>query len=118
MSPNRPLRYWRLIEICQPGDRPLTASALRADERIVNFLKGLSYLDDRLSPMLVPFEADPGGRLPRSQEAAVSLAVRHLRAAADGTAPLVQLLGRTRAGAARRPSRRSRASCRARGVSS
>ena len=93
MSPNRPLRYWRLIEICQPGDRPLTASALRADERIVNFLKGLSYLDDRLSPMLVPFEADPGGRLPRSQEAAVSLAVRHLRAAADGTAPLVQLLG-------------------------
>jgi hypothetical protein len=39
LSPERPLRYWRLIEINQPGGQPLTASALRADERIVNYLK-------------------------------------------------------------------------------
>jgi hypothetical protein len=39
MSPERPLRRWRLIEISQPGATPLTVSALRADERIVNYLK-------------------------------------------------------------------------------
>jgi hypothetical protein len=48
LSPERPLRYWRLIEISQPGVQPLTASALRADERIVNYVKGLNHLDDRL----------------------------------------------------------------------
>ena len=36
LSPERPLRYWRLIEINQPGAQPLTTSPLRADERIVN----------------------------------------------------------------------------------
>src|SRR5829696_8272210 len=41
LAAHRPLRYSRLIEINQPGSTPLTASALRADERVVNFLKGL-----------------------------------------------------------------------------
>ncbi|MEM6353974.1 MAG: ATP-binding protein, partial [Cyanobacteria bacterium P01_D01_bin.14] len=44
LSPERPLRYWRLLEITQPGAQPLTASPLRADERILNYLKGLNYL--------------------------------------------------------------------------
>jgi len=93
LSPLRPLRYWRLVEINQPGNRPLTASGLRADERVVNFLKGLSYLDDRLSPLLVPFDAETGGALPASQEAAAAQAARHLRQGAEGHAPLVQLVG-------------------------
>src|SRR5689334_19334591 len=33
LSPERPLRRWRLIEINQPGHTPLTVSPLRADER-------------------------------------------------------------------------------------
>ena len=57
LSPEGPLRHWRLIEINQPGAQPLTTSALRADERIVNFLKGLNYLDDRLSPSLSPLRS-------------------------------------------------------------
>lgn len=32
LSPERPLRYWRLIEINQSGISPLTTSPLRADE--------------------------------------------------------------------------------------
>jgi SpoVK/Ycf46/Vps4 family AAA+-type ATPase len=52
MSQERPLRYWRLVEINQPGAQPLTGSALKADERIINFIKGLNYLDDRLAPLL------------------------------------------------------------------
>ncbi|QTF92391.1 ATP-binding protein [Halomonas sp. BM-2019] len=93
MSPIRPLRYWRFLEINQPGNQPLTGSALRADERAVNFLKGLSYLDDRLSPFLVPFEALFNGSLPPSQEAAAGQAARHLSRMAEGSTPLVQLIG-------------------------
>ena len=58
LAPERPLRYWRLIEINQPGAQPLTSSALRADERIVNYLKGLNTLDDRLATFVSPIEPD------------------------------------------------------------
>ena len=54
LSPERPLRYFRLLEINQPGAQPLMKSALRADERIVSYVKGLSYLDDRLAHLLTP----------------------------------------------------------------
>ena len=95
LSPERPLRHWRLIEINQGGAEPLTTSSLRADERIVNYLKGLNYLDDRLTPLLVPFDgALTQADLPPSQQMAVDLAVNMLRQAAlAGHRPLVQLLG-------------------------
>jgi len=90
MSPERPLRYWRLIEINQPGAQPLTTSALRADERIVNYLKGLNYLDDRLGPLLVPFDtAVSVEELPESQATAAHLVIQHLQ---QGASP-VQLVG-------------------------
>jgi hypothetical protein len=90
LSPERPLRYWRLIEINQPGAQPLTTSALRADERVVSDLKGLRYLDDRLAPLLVPFDATVRVEdLPESQATAVSLTVQHLQ---QGASP-VQLVG-------------------------
>jgi hypothetical protein len=66
LAPDGPLRYWRLIEIDQPGFQSLTSSPLRADERVVGFLKGLNRLDDRLVPFLAPV-------LPRGSEAAVIL---------------------------------------------
>ncbi|MEL7535288.1 MAG: ATP-binding protein, partial [Bacteroidota bacterium] len=72
LSPERPLRYWQLIEINQPGAQPLTTSALKADERIVNYIKGLNYLDDRLAPLLVPLDvAGSANELPPSQQKAV-----------------------------------------------
>jgi len=79
LSPERPLRYWRMIEIHQPGSHPLTACALRADERIVHYVKGLNYLDDRLTPLLVPLDPPvSAGDLPRSQRAAVEAALAEL----------------------------------------
>src|SRR5436190_1562937 len=54
LSPHRPLRDARLLEISQPSGSALTASPLRADERIVNFLKGLNEMDERLSHLLQP----------------------------------------------------------------
>ncbi|MGH8611954.1 MAG: ATP-binding protein, partial [Gammaproteobacteria bacterium] len=97
LSPQNPLRYWRLIEINQPGATPLTASALRADERIVNYLKGLNYLDDRLAPMVEPLFGNAGheDELPPSQERQASELVTRLRASANaGRASVIELLGR------------------------
>ena len=91
LSPERPLRYWRLIEINQPGAQPLTASALRADERIVNYIKGLNYLDDRLTPLLAPVTG-AGEALPPSQQQQADTIVMHLRTAAHGL-PVIHLLG-------------------------
>jgi len=95
ISPERPLRYWRLLEINQPGAQPLTTSALRADERIVNFMKGLNYLDDRLAPLLVPLQV-PGYQadLPTSQLEAVGKIIRQLENPGhSGRIPIIQLLG-------------------------
>jgi hypothetical protein len=95
LSPERPLRFWRLLEINQPGAQPLTTAALRADERIVNYLKGLNYLDDRLRPLLLPFDAgDEETALPPSQAAAVQRILRELETSPPGRRlPVFQLLG-------------------------
>jgi hypothetical protein len=95
LSPERPLRYWRMVEVVQTGSQPLTASALRADERIVAYIKGLNFLDDRIAPFLVPFQvADDGIELPPSQQAAVDRAVRYLRQVRQRTTPdVLQLIG-------------------------
>jgi ATPase family associated with various cellular activities (AAA) len=96
LSPNNPLRYWRLIEINQPGATPLTASALRIDERIVNYLKGLNYLDDRLASLVGSMFVRNGKEiaLPPSQAAQVADVVARLQIIDTGTAPVIELLGR------------------------
>ena len=71
VSPYRPLRYWRLIEIHQHAGQPLALSRLRADERIVNYVRGLNDLDDRLEYLVRPVPSLLGRPLPPTQEAAV-----------------------------------------------
>jgi SpoVK/Ycf46/Vps4 family AAA+-type ATPase len=95
LSPERPLRYWRLVEINQPGAQPLTTSALRADERIVNYLKGLNYIDDRLAPFLVPLQPSSGELpLPDSQLKATTTIINKLQTKPDSTqVPVIQLPG-------------------------
>lgn len=95
LSPERPLRYWRLVEISQPGARPLTSSELRADERILNHIKGLVYLDDRLAPLLTPVQPPASGTLPESQREVADRVARLLTH--DGGQPsTVLLLGKER----------------------
>lgn len=94
-SPERPLRYWRLIEVNQPWSHPLSASALRADERIVNYIKGLSHLDDRVAPFVSAL-SDSATRnfdLPPSQQAVADAIVGALHLDAPHLRP-IQLLGR------------------------
>jgi hypothetical protein len=95
LSPERPLRHFRLIEINQPGAQPLTTSALRADEWVVNHIKGLNYLDDRLAHFLVLLEVvEAGVGLPESQRAVVEAIVQGIERAPEGERlPVVQLLG-------------------------
>ncbi len=98
LSPDRPLRFWRLLDISQPAAQPLTVSPLRADERIVSFVKGLNTLDDRLRPLLMPLApADPDD-LPPSQHADAAALVRRLKQTPPHQRlPAVQLLGSDRA---------------------
>jgi AAA+ superfamily predicted ATPase len=92
--PDRPLRHWQLVEISQVGAGPLSTSPLRADERIVSYIKGLNILDDRLSPFLIPceepVEPDP---LPPSQQERVERIVETLRPAEGGRLPVIELTG-------------------------
>lgn len=92
LSPERPLRYWRLVEIIQPGAQPLIGSALKADERIVSYLKGANYLDDRLAPFLRRGGAI-AAELPPSQQQLVAAICARLRSADAAGIPLVQLFG-------------------------
>jgi hypothetical protein len=94
LSPERPLRYWHLLEISQSSAMPLTISPLRADERIVNYIKGLNYLDDRFAPLLSPLgSAGDEVELPLSQQETVNAIVNQLKSSGLQRVPVVQLLG-------------------------
>ena len=89
LSPERPLRYWQIVNVHQSMTQALVASALRADERIVSYLKGANYLDDRIAP-LVNALPEYDGEAPPSQQACIDAIVDRLRAA---DAPIVELVG-------------------------
>ena len=93
LAAHRPLRQDRLIEISQPGATPLTSSALRADERIVNFIKGLNILDERLATLLVP--VDPAAAaISESQKDVVEKILQRLHdALQEPVLPAVELVG-------------------------
>jgi hypothetical protein len=66
LTPAAPLRYWRLIEV---GAGPaLTTSPLRIDERILHYLTGVDYLDERLAGIVDGLHG-PGPELCSSQQA-------------------------------------------------
>lgn len=95
LSPHRPLRYARLIDVGQTGTTPLTAAPLRADERIVHYLKGLNALDARLADVLTPAgDAGESPQLAPSQKAVAETILVQLRAAGSAAQiPLIGLVG-------------------------
>lgn len=94
VSQERPLRYWRLVEANSTTTQPLTTSPLRADERIVSYLKGLNALDDRLRPFVMPLTCDRATLLlPPSQEETVQQTLMALQRASHHTPAVVQLVG-------------------------
>jgi hypothetical protein len=63
ITPGAPLRYWRLVEP-GPGDA-ITTSPLRIDERILHYLTGQQYLDERLQGLVTPGSQWTNWRLAR-----------------------------------------------------
>jgi hypothetical protein len=95
LSPQRALRFWRLVEIRQPQGVPLLAATLNADERIVNYLKGLNYLDERLANCLLPQGQEARDTaLPASQQQVADTIAQAIAAADSGPGlPAIHLLG-------------------------
>jgi len=89
LSPGRPLRYWRLIEV---GGTSLTASPLRIDERILHYLAGVDAPDERLAGLVRPIEA-VGDLVPSQAELARRAARVLADAAGRGPLPAVVLCG-------------------------
>jgi len=52
LTPSAPLRRWRLIEIL--SGQNLASSPLKIDERVLHFLTGVTYLDERLVGIVEP----------------------------------------------------------------
>lgn len=52
LSPNGPLRYWRLLEVI---DHPLlTRSPLKIDEQLLHYITGINAMDERFSEIVEP----------------------------------------------------------------
>src|SRR5271166_455607 len=94
VSPQRPLRYWRLIELDEPRAGALTATQIRIDERIASFLKGLNVMDERLAPLVRPVTAGLPLSLPATHERAVAeIVVALTEEGSGGQPPVVELVG-------------------------
>jgi hypothetical protein len=94
ISPDGPLRHWRLIEASLSTMQPVTTSALRADERIVNHIKGLAHIDERIAPFVLAMtEHVHAEDLPPSHRAIAEEILRVLERDRPEAKP-IQLLGR------------------------
>jgi hypothetical protein len=94
LSAQSPLRYWRLVTVAPASGRPLTLSPLHADQRIVNYVKGLNRIDEWLVHLLRPVAELPVKELAPSQQDIVQRVIAVWdEPAGDGAPPLVELIG-------------------------
>jgi hypothetical protein len=95
LTPDAPLRHWRLVEVASGGS--LTTSALRIEERVLHFLAGVEHLDERLAGLverLGPTD-DP---VPSQRTLVERLVTVWSRTLATADVPVVQLCGDETAG--------------------
>jgi ATPase family associated with various cellular activities (AAA) len=92
LSPDRPLRRWRLIEVGSGSG--LTSAPLRIDERVLHELAGVPHLDEQLATLVEPVGPETIAGLAASH---AELAGRVAGLWAEGPrprrAPIVQLCG-------------------------
>ena len=97
LSPDRPLRYWRLIEVDQTEFEEITRRRVRISERILHFIKGLECYEELLSPYFVPV-GDAMADLDSSEAGgndAVAIAKQLSLTADRQSGPVVELRGRS-----------------------
>ena len=90
LTPSAPLRRWRLIEVTDSVS--LTRSPLRIDERVLHYLAGIQYLDERLAGSVERLSTgdDP---LPASHQRIVAQIVEVWSAPTSELPPVIQLTG-------------------------
>ncbi len=89
LSPERPLRYWRLVDV-MAGDT-FTTIPLRIDERILHYLTGIACIDERLRSLTKPLPVT--GALSRSQRALAEQVAKSWIPSDRSAWPVVQLCG-------------------------
>ncbi|WP_414588439.1 ATP-binding protein [Scytonema sp. PCC 10023] len=90
IAPYASLRRWRLIEIGE--GHALTLCPLRIDERILHYLFGIQYLDERLSGMIEPLQSS-NDLVPSHQTVAEKVAAVLLQTPIKGALPVIQFYG-------------------------
>ena len=93
LSPTRPLRQWRLIEVSE--ENGLANARLRLDERVLHFLAGINYLDTRLQPLL---QTGSVAVLMADSHRAMAQTILQKLHEHHAPAPITQLLGDDRDG--------------------
>lgn len=90
LNPGAPLRHWRLIEV--GAGSALTISPLRIDERILHYLTGVRYLDERLAGLVEPLHASCA-LVPSHKLLAKRLAMTWSNTQDTSALPAIQLCG-------------------------
>ena len=93
LAPISTLRHWRLIEL--GNGESLTQNRLRIDERILHYLTGVSYIDDRLQGLIEPaIAAEWSAQMPASHRAiAQQIVTIWSRTKTGSILPAIQLCG-------------------------
>ncbi len=94
LAPQRPLRFWKLIEPNRLLSQALISAPLHTDERLVAFVKGLNYLDERIIKITGPFSINTKElQLPVSQQDTVAEAIKNIQASNNSQPVTTQLVG-------------------------
>lgn len=90
LSPNAPLRYWRLLEL-NPG-QVITKSPVKIDEHILHYITGVHYPDERLKGIIEPV-IDESIPVPSQRELANHFLQACSQRFANTMLPVMQLCG-------------------------
>ncbi len=90
ISPDSPLRYWRLIEV--KGSGLLTKSPIRIDECVLHYLTGVSHMEERLKDIVDPVFPEEE-LVPSHHMVADSLTQAWLERPEEAVFPIIQLCG-------------------------
>ncbi|HEX9372855.1 MAG TPA: ATP-binding protein, partial [Roseiflexaceae bacterium] len=90
LSPEAPLRRWQIVQV--EAGRALSRSPLLLDERILHYLTGVEYLDERLAGLVRALPA-PETLAPSHMALAEQMASAWVRAARAGAGLVAQVCG-------------------------
>ena len=90
LSPQAPLRRWRLIEV--GAGNSLTYSPLRIDEKVLNYLVGVQHLDERLVGLVESLYIFDD-LVPSHRVLAERIAAASSNACGTSSLPVLQLIG-------------------------